>query len=346
MVLRAERRRSAGNQQIGIKSFPGVSQSKDSRQSPCMPPIGITPYPDESLVSFIFRFARRRRLLSGPAFARSVGFEWLTNRPRPDWLAVLAEASEVPLEQLEAISFGPPDSVVCELRGRRIRAKFLDHRGAAERKVCPACLREASYHRAIWDLSFISACPHHSALLVDECSCGQPLRWGGSDLTRNRCEKRCDLTRIGAPSVGAGDIEGAKAAAGLLGDEEFSGEAARVRALPPHEGLEDGEIVDFLYRLGLESVGGRKKIFSVEDVGELAWTAHELLNHGIAASSQWPAAFYAILDAMAARIPRRAPRAAAVTAVLRWLDGLEPGRGVAIRAAVDDYRDRRPGRAV
>ncbi len=318
-----------------------------------MPSLLSTPDPDESLLGFIFRLARRRRPLSGAAFARSMGFEWLTNRSRPEWLAALAEASEVSLERLEAISFGPPDAVPCEFRGRRIRAKFLDRRGAADRKVCPACLHEAAYHRAIWDLSFISACPHHSVLLVDECSCGQPLRWGGSDLTRNRCERRCDLTRIGALPITSGDIEGAKAVAGLLGDEGFSGEAARVRALPPHQGLGDGEIVDWVYRLGLEPLrsgasreGGRKKIFSVEDVGELAWTAHEMFNHGIAASSRWPAAFYEILDAMAARIPRRAPRAAAVAAVLRWLDDLEPGHGVAIRAAVDDYRDRRPSRAM
>jgi hypothetical protein len=104
--------------------------------------------------------------------------------------------------------------------------------------------------------------------------------------------------------VAPGDIEGAKAVAGLLGDKEFSGEAARARALPPHEGLEDGEVVDFLYRLGLESVGGRKKIFSVEDVGELAWTAHALFNHGIDVSRRWPTAFCEILDAMAAWITK------------------------------------------
>lgn len=207
-------------------------------------------------------------------------------------------------------------------------------------------MAESTHHRAVWYLSFVSTCPRHSVFLVDECSCGQPLQWGGTDLTRNWCKRKCDLTRVRPVPVPADELRGARAVAGLLGDEQFAGEAAQVKALPPHADLDDGEIVDFLYRVGIERVGGggRSKVFSVENLGELAWSAHELFNVGLGASEEWPTAFYDALDAIAARINRRGPRWVARMAVVRWLDGLHDGHGAAIRAAVAEYREGRLGR--
>lgn len=143
-----------------------------------------------------------------------------------------------------------------------------------------------------------------------------------------------------AAPVAAHEIGGARAVAGLLGDEKYGEEAAQVRALPPHLDLDDGEIIDFLYRVGIERVGGggRTKVFSVEDLGKLAWSAHELFSMGLSACEDWPTAFYEVLDAIASRISRSGPRRVVVMAVVRWLDGLQDGHGAAIRAAVAAYR--------
>lgn len=43
-------------------------------------------------------------------------------------------------------------------------------------KVCPQCLAEERFHRAIWDLTYVVACPYHRCLLLDRCpSCHKKL---------------------------------------------------------------------------------------------------------------------------------------------------------------------------
>ncbi|HUA52148.1 MAG TPA: TniQ family protein, partial [Candidatus Sulfotelmatobacter sp.] len=43
-------------------------------------------------------------------------------------------------------------------------------------RVCPTCLSEAPYVRAIWDLWLVSHCPKHNGRLIDACPrCGDPI---------------------------------------------------------------------------------------------------------------------------------------------------------------------------
>src|SRR5258708_6593346 len=110
--------------------------------------VGLDPIADESLISFMFRLAKRRRRLSAWSIARACGFEWWTNRPRPEWLAKLAELSDVKLAKLEALTYGPPeDTRVARFRGRTLHPGVFRRRGTADRRICPDCLEESHHHR-------------------------------------------------------------------------------------------------------------------------------------------------------------------------------------------------------
>lgn len=303
--------------------------------------LGVTPYPDESLVGFLFRLARRRRLSTIRPLMSASGIVNLTTQPSGQQLRALAEVASLEVGQLEAITYGPPNPAIGLFRGIPLPSNVFDARGNAQRRVCPDCLREGPYHRAIWDLTFISVCPVHRKVLMDTCRrCGQPLRWLGSDLTRCGHADEGDLSKAVAECVSEADVRATRAVHGLLGEERYAADAEKVRALPPFRDLADNHIVEFLYRLGLEAIGSRPKIFSTEQTGELAWSAHLALNRGLEVAEQWPDGFFEALDNMRRRSASTVAASLRryVWPVERWLDRLPGGMGRVIRAAVDDYK--------
>jgi len=327
-------------------------------QAQAHPSLGITPHPDESLIGFVFRLAKRRKMSSGRRLAFMCGFDRLTNRPRPEWLGALADKAQVDVASLESISFGPPDDRRGVFRDVVLPSNVFDGRGAAARRVCPRCLSESPHHRAIWDLFFIAICPVHRVELIDQCrSCGNWLGWFGRDLTRcgrRDCRRGGDLTAMSAAPVSEDDGRGTRTVHGLLGDERFRTEADYARSLPPFRDLRDGDIVEFLYRLDLEALGGRSKIFSTEQPGDLAYEAHRALTLGLTAAEprecphcRWPGEFYKILDSMRRRSASTtlAGLRKYVTPVERWLDQLPDDHGGVLREAVRSYRQAAEARA-
>jgi hypothetical protein len=72
-------------------------------------------------------------------------------------------------------------------------AKTKSLRRDRQAQFCPACLREASYHRLSWVPWEITVCLKHQCLLADKCSCGRAglsiheivqhrCSWCGADL--------------------------------------------------------------------------------------------------------------------------------------------------------------------
>lgn len=56
-------------------------------------------------------------------------------------------------------------------------------------KFCALCLKEKPYHRKIWDLMIITACPIHKCLLSYSCpQCKKPLRKSQKSICKCRCE--------------------------------------------------------------------------------------------------------------------------------------------------------------
>ncbi len=303
--------------------------------------LGVTPYPDESLVGFLFRLARRRRLATIRPLMAASGIVNLTAQPNAQQLEALAGVASLKVSQLEAITYGPPNPAIGLFRGIPLPSNVFDSRGDAQRRVCPDCLREAAYHRAIWDLAFISVCPVHRKVLVDTCRrCCLPLRWSGADLTRCGHADDGNLTQSVADDVSESDVRATRAIHGLLRDERFAADAERVRALPPFRDLADNYIVEFLFRLGLEVIGARPKLFSTEQAGELAWSAHLALNRGLEAAERWPSGFFGVLNNMRRRSASTVAASLRryVWPIERWLDKLPVGMGVVIREEVNTYK--------
>lgn len=143
------------------------------------------------------------------------------------------------------------------------------------------------------------------------------------------------------------DARGTRTVYGLLGDERFRAEADHARSLAPFRDLRDGDIVEVLYRLGLEALGDRSKIFSTEQPGDLAYEAHRALMLGLSAAEQWPGGFYGVLDSMRRRSASTtlAGLRKYVAPVERWLDQLPDDHGGVLREAVRAYRQVAEARA-
>lgn len=55
-------------------------------------------------------------------------------------------------------------------------------------RVCPECIQELGYARAIWDVRLVVACPRHHKLLLDTCpACGKTLTWMRRGLLTCSC---------------------------------------------------------------------------------------------------------------------------------------------------------------
>lgn len=55
-------------------------------------------------------------------------------------------------------------------------------------RICPSCIQELGYARAIWDIRLVVACPRHQILLLDTCpACGKTLTWKRRGLLTCSC---------------------------------------------------------------------------------------------------------------------------------------------------------------
>lgn len=302
---------------------------------------GLDPFEDESLIGFIFRASRSR-----PEFrsAKDLGGLNLSNRPSAEELERLAGAIGTDRRLLAALCYGDRDLPFCMFRGVELPRGSLARAPEDTRKVCPKCLEDSAYHRAIWDMAFISACPIHSADLLSHClTCKKALRWQGKSMTRCKCLRSADLTMVVTDRIGPADILATKAVHGLLRDVRFAPEAAWARTLPPLHDLPDNRIIEFLYRLGLEALAEHQThAFSFVSLGKYTDKPHLALARGLQAAETWPSGFFDILDATRRRIPSKAERSLQKCAgpIERWLTKLDPGQGGCIADALSDYRSK------
>jgi hypothetical protein len=313
--------------------------------------LGIDPIDEESFLSFVYRLALRLHLTSAVTIRKQCGMKGNSNRPSSDELARLADFARVDIIDLENLTFGLRDADVGMYRGRNLPSQMFTLGGnSVSRFVCPACLADAPFHRAIWDFTAISACPVHLVELAATCdACGEGLRWEGGDLAVCRCGQL--LSQIRTQRLTDREAEGTKVFHGLLGDERFSIEADGARNMPPFRDLDDVEIIDFLYRFGAETLWTSRASFSHLS-HEIGLGGHMALTNGLRVLDPWPEAFHAALDALCERSAPAAPEGflwwpdkPAVKVLGKWLlpiydwvDRLAIGHGVAIEAALDDFR--------
>jgi len=147
------------------------------------------PCPDESLASYVERLARANHydpsgLLSAWLRETDSGgkLTFVRAMRQPELYRRLAQATGQPAARLFTLTIHrfstvllPPETPVdmCELEGQMLglfppcQGNHL--RPEAATAYCPACLREALYHRLIWQVEAVAACPIHAAWLLDSC---------------------------------------------------------------------------------------------------------------------------------------------------------------------------------
>jgi len=297
-------------------------------------PLQTSPYDDESLIGFVFRLAKRRMVI-GHAVFEQAGIQWPSNRLSLNELESLSKITGTPLADLQRISYGQSGSQWMWFRGRKLPSVLLGG-WLASRRFCPACLSESAHHRPWWDLTIISICPVHRLKLLDTCeTCGKKPTWRGAGVDRCMCGADLSMARF----IGIDELSAMATGVmhGLLGDTRFSKHRGRIRSLLPIHDLDDGNAIDFLWRLSLVSYGAaRTGIFSPDKPGEAALNAHLALVLAFNCLEPWPEAFGETLDRMAERWGAKLTRGA----VRRWLDRLPAGQGNMIGAALDSYATR------
>jgi hypothetical protein len=88
-------------------------------------------------------------------------------------LGRLADALAMPSDMLDAMRFKPASARFGSIKGQSIESIFVRHDAM---HVCGSCLAEGPYHRLIWDLAFVIACPKHGETLLSRCTkCGANL---------------------------------------------------------------------------------------------------------------------------------------------------------------------------
>lgn len=159
------------------------------------------PHSDESIHGYVLRVAAANGY-DQPAWLLALTETSASFAIKPTDLAPLARLMDVPAEDLEAKCYWP----VGMTRTRRYR----NFRGATvpdlminrlRPRVCPQCLSEEGYVRALWDLAPVACCPIHGVQLVDRCgNCGALIK-------RNRMKvsecHRCQSSLLEIPVIAA-----------------------------------------------------------------------------------------------------------------------------------------------
>lgn len=159
-------------------------------------PLRCDPIAGESLSGFIHRLAERN--LVRPAASLLRGGH---RRPFPvyddmaalEHLAVLSDRSVAALATMgttaSALRSGPEPHPYAPW-AQVFLGQVVDNVQLRDwrRAFCPACLNEAAFHRASWELHFLTACPVHRCALATICPrCEKAVDWNTSTLTGCRC---------------------------------------------------------------------------------------------------------------------------------------------------------------
>lgn len=136
--------------------------------------IHLDAFADEALHSYLLRLAQAYGLESSKQLLRAVNL-----KPRicydQEQLCALGEEFGLSLDRLTAMN-STPDA----------RSPILDmkYQRSVCSPICPCCIRQAPYVRAVWDHELITACPKHGVVLLDACpGCGESITRDRKSIT-------------------------------------------------------------------------------------------------------------------------------------------------------------------
>lgn len=251
-------------------------------------------YPDESLQGYLLRLAAENGFSTANVMMRygRVSLRVATRRSDLTLLSALVDQS---VERLEAITYWPGKG-----RSRQFSRFFGSelknfHLQVDPCRVCPDCLSEQPYCRAIWDVRLASICAIHRKLLLERCaSCANPISWRrGNVTTCGHCGGDFRAMRCQEASEGAADL------CGLIHDRlapngplatGSRGFPSLCWAIPPAQLL---ELIRFLGGYAIDPTGSfQHSRLPRRDPERL----HALLKEAAGALADWPSGFHSLLD--------------------------------------------------
>lgn len=156
-------------------------------------PVAVQPRPDECGLGFMLRAAVKNGLSLGKLN------KWIDG-------ASLFDASEAVVARRAYVLQVPPAWLACRLPRRTRQSDvatwcYLQHDWivpaafrTAPPQICPSCIHEAGYCRAVWRLSAYVACPRHKLVLTSQCAhCRRPLQWDRPAVDVCQCGRHVAL---------------------------------------------------------------------------------------------------------------------------------------------------------
>ncbi len=159
----------------------------EPKGNPFRVPSVVPPIAGESLLGILLRHVERNSLWSvKPLIDRMSAGARTTDKIPFDTKAVSAVADMLSLNAADAFAAAhvePEGSY--HLVGKRVSTRFL---ATTHMSFCPACLEEAAFHRAVWNLSVVPLCVRHRCLIRSSCPrCEAPVGWFRARLLECPC---------------------------------------------------------------------------------------------------------------------------------------------------------------
>lgn len=252
-----------------------------------------TPIPEEgeSLNGFLLRVAEENGFEQSAWVLNAAGAN-LTIATSPCDLSALSQLLRLDTADLRRMAYWPmpprPRAYLSffdvELRNYHIQSDPC--------RVCPECLVEQGFCRAVWDARLACVCPSHGKQLLETCSsCSEPISWRRTSLFncegcggdfRHMNAKRASSNAI---AVSQAIYHALRVPSGTLG-EGFPG---FVTEIPPIQLL---DLVKFLGSYSLEPEGALERIRLPRRNPE---QLHLLLDAAGEILTRWPEGFHDLL---------------------------------------------------
>lgn len=231
------------------------------------------PYPDESLVGYLYRLADLNAVTGGEvlkafrAMSANDTDAWLTaDGAPPTWYDECRELRQPSTRSARAWNF-------------------------RSRKFCPLCLDEGRYWRAGWHLMLVTCCTRHQVELHDRCSaCGNRF---AAECMRSLC-----CTLCGEPLTKQRTDPSSMAPGALWLADQLTRRVAKSKTASRHISghLTLPDFHELALRLGVRDLSfNRNKPLKLRDAGALE-IAYPIADRAGSALMVWPRGFFLLLD--------------------------------------------------
>lgn len=159
------------------------------------------PYDMESLGNYLFRLSTENivpldwllKELNLPARKKAVSINRINDKPTIKLIAQVSNLSEENIERMTIHNFSlglwQHDLPHCW------NQNFLKRYVSNYSRLCPLCLKEASYHRIYWQLKSVRVCPKHRVIMEDKC-CHCNQFFSADEVITGVCSCGAKLTDI------------------------------------------------------------------------------------------------------------------------------------------------------